>query len=108
MIYELRIYRTNPGRMPDLLQRFTDHVLPLWDKHGIQQVGFWTTLVGPSIFDLTYLLAWESLAIQEVKWQAFMNDPAWINAYKASEKSGPLLANVSNSFLQPTEFSALR
>lgn len=108
MIHELRIYRVNPGRMTDLQQRFTEHVLPLWEKHGIRQVGFWTTLVGESIFDLTYMLAWESLAEQEAKWGAFMHDPAWAAAYAVSEQAGPLLTNVSNSFLSPTEFSALR
>ena len=27
MIYELRIYRTLPGRLPNLLKRFQDHTL---------------------------------------------------------------------------------
>jgi len=41
MIYELRIYTTLPGRMPNLLSRFENHTLKIWEKHGIKQVGFW-------------------------------------------------------------------
>ena len=48
MIYELRIYRTLPGRLPNLLARFQNHTLRIWAGHGIRQAGFWTTLVGES------------------------------------------------------------
>ena len=47
MIYELRVYHCVPGRLPDLVKRFDTLTLPLWKKHGIQQAGFWTTLIGP-------------------------------------------------------------
>ena len=61
MIYETRVYRCLPGRLPALLNRFENVTLKLWEKHGIKQAGFFTTLVGESNQDLTYLLAWESL-----------------------------------------------
>ena len=61
MIYELRVYHCVPGRLPDLIRRFDTLTLPLWKKHGIQQAGFWTTAIGPSNQDLTYMLKWESL-----------------------------------------------
>jgi hypothetical protein len=108
MIYELRIYKAMPGRMPDLLNRFQSNTLRIWEKHGIRQAGFWTTLVGDSNHDLTYLLAWESLAERERNWTAFTTDPEWISARNESEKNGLLVANVANSFLQPTAFSSVR
>ncbi len=108
MIYEMRVYRCVPGRVPALLQRFQNVTLKLWDKHGIKQAGFWTTLIGESNLDLTYLLAWESLADREKKWNAFMADPDWISARAASEKDGPILANAMNQILQPTAFSAVK
>ena len=46
MLYEMRVYRTVPGRLPALLKRFSDHTLKIWEKHGIKQAGFWTTLIG--------------------------------------------------------------
>lgn len=106
MIYELRIYSCLPGRLPDLMRRFEDHTLRIWDRHGIEQAGFWTTLVGSSNNDLTYMLRWPSLAERETRWNAFIADPEWQTARRASEANGPLLSNVSSQFLTPTGFSS--
>ena len=92
MIYELRIYRCVPNRLPALLKRFETNTLRIWEKHGIRQAGFWTTVIGESNQELTYLLAWESLAEREKKWAAFQTDPEWIAARDASEKDGPIVA----------------
>jgi hypothetical protein len=108
MIYEMRVYRVLPGRMPNLLARFQNQTLSFFEKHGIRQAGFWTTLIGESASDLTYLLAWESLAEREAKWGAFQADPGWHAARAESEKDGPIVANVANQMLMPTAFSAVK
>ncbi|HQT39551.1 MAG TPA: NIPSNAP family protein [Acidocella sp.] len=108
MVYELRIYHCLPGKMPLLLKRFEANTLPLWEKHGIVQAGFWTVDVGPSNHDLYYLLAWDSLAERERKWNEFQADPQWIAERAASEVDGPILAGISNQFLKPTRFSAVK
>lgn len=105
MIYELRVYRCVPGRLPALLKRFETATLGLWDKHGIEQAGFWTTLVGESNNDLTYLIRWPSMAEREARWTAFVTDPEWIAAKDASEADGAIVANITNQFLAPTKFS---
>jgi len=108
MIHELRIYRAVPGRLPDLLKRFDTVTLKIWERHSIRQAGFWTTVVGESNLDLIYLLAWDSLAEREKKWGAFQTDPEWIAKRAETEANGPIVANVSNQFLQPTSFSSVR
>jgi hypothetical protein len=108
LIYELRVYRCVPNRMPALLKRFETATLRIWEKHGIRQAGFWTTMIGESNQDLTYLLAWESLAEREKKWSAFVSDPEWLAARDASEMDGPIVATLSSSILQPTSFSSVR
>ncbi|MCW3473775.1 NIPSNAP family protein [Limobrevibacterium gyesilva] len=108
MIYELRIYRTNPGKMPALLARFQNHTLKIWERLGIRQAGFWTTVVGESSSDLTYMIAWQSMAEREQKWGAFMTDPEWQKVRAESEKDGAINANVSNQFLLPTSFSSVQ
>lgn len=108
MIYELRLYDCLPGRLPALLKRFNDHTLAIWEKHGIRQAGFFTTLVGESSQRLTYLLAWESLAEREAKWTAFIADPAWHKARDQSESDGQIVANISNQLLAPTAFSSVQ
>lgn len=105
MIYELRIYKCLPGRLPALLKRFEEHTLKLWERHGIVQGGFWTTLIGDSNNDLTYLIRWASLADREARWNEFMADPDWIAARSASEADGPIVANVASQLLSPTRFS---
>lgn len=108
MIHELRVYYCIPGRLPNLLKRFDTITLKIWEKHGIKQAGFWTVLVGESSQALYYLIEWESMADREKKWNAFQADPNWISARAETEKDGPIVAKVANSFLQPTSFSAVK
>jgi hypothetical protein len=108
MLYELRVYRCIPGRLPALIKRFDTATLKLWEKHGIRQVGFWTTLIGESNQELTYMLAWNSLAEREQKWNGFMADPEWIDKRAESEKDGAIVANIVSQILQPTSFSAMK
>jgi hypothetical protein len=108
MIYELRVYHAVPGRLPDLLKRFDTITLKIWQRHGIEQAGFWTTLVGESSQVLHYFLKWESLADREKKWNAFQADPEWHSARAETEKNGPIVAKVTNSFLIPTNFSSVK
>ena len=108
MIYEYRIYRCLPGRLPALLKRFENHTVKIWEKHGIKQAGFWTVLVGDGNHDLHYFLAWESLADREKKWAAFGADPEWLAARKETEANGPIVARVSNQLLQPTSYSSVK
>jgi len=108
MIVELRIYHCAPGRLPALHERFSKTTLGFFKKHGIEQIGFWTTLVGPTNHTLTYLLKWESLAERERKWNAFQADPEWIAKRAESEAEKPIVERVENMFLAPTEYSAMR
>lgn len=107
-IYEMRVYRCIPGRLPNLLKRFDTITLKLWDKHGIRQAGFFTTVIGDSNQELTYFLAWDSMADRETKWTAFQNDPDWISARAETEKDGQIVGNIVSQFLAPTAFSSVK
>jgi hypothetical protein len=108
MIIELRVYHCLPGRLPALHARFENTTLDLWDRHGIRQAGFFTTLVGPSNQTLTYMLAWDSLAEREARWNAFASDPEWIAKRAASEADAPIVERIENSFLTPTSYSVFQ
>ncbi|RTL54555.1 MAG: NIPSNAP family protein [Bradyrhizobiaceae bacterium] len=107
-LYELRVYKCLPGRLPALLKRFDEVTTKIWEKHGIRQAGFFTTLIGESSLELTYLLEWESLAERETKWNAFQADPEWIKGRAESERDGQIVANISSQILAPTAFSAVK
>ena len=108
MIYELRTYHCAPGRLPALNKRFETITLEFWKKYGIEQVGFWTTLVGNSNQILTYMLRWESLAEREAKWNAFSSDADWIAKRAATEADGIIVERIENTLLSPTSYSGLR
>ena len=108
MLHELRIYECVPGKLPDLLKRFDTITLKLWEKHGIKQAGFWTTVIGESNQTLYYLVEWESLADREKKWNAFQADPEWHTKRAETEKDGAIVANVDVQLLQPTAFSSVK
>lgn len=107
MIYELRIYEIVPGRLPDINRRFETITTKIWDRLGIKQAGFWTADVGTSN-ELIYLLAWESMAEREEKWNKFQADPEWIAKRAETEANGPIVARVRNSFLRPTSYSSVQ
>ena len=108
MIYELRTYHCAPGRLPALNDRFQSITLKFWEKYGIRQVGFWTTLIGPSNQTLTYMLQWESLAERETKWNAFAADPEWLVKRAETEAKAIIVERIENYILTPTAYSALR
>jgi hypothetical protein len=108
MLYELRIYHCMPGKLPAVVARFENATVALFEKHGIQQVGFWTVNIGESSSDLYYILKWDSLDERQKKFAAFAADPDWIAVRAKSEEGGPILESFSNSILTPTRFSALK
>lgn len=104
----MRVYRCLPGRLPALLKRFDTITLKLWEKHGIRQAGFFTTLVGESNQELTYFLQWDSLAERERIWTAFAADPEWLDARAKTEEDGQIVGNIVNQLLAPTSFSSVK
>jgi NIPSNAP len=108
MLYELRIYHCMPGKLPAVVSRFENATVKLFEKHGIQPVGFWTTVIGESNADFYYILKWDSLDERQKKFAAFQADPDWIAARDKSEEAGPIIASFSNSILTPTRFSAMK
>lgn len=108
MIYELRIYTANPGKMGALQARFRDHTVTLFEKHGIKNVGYWTNSIGGRSDELWYMLGFESLAQRQTAWAAFQADADWQRARADSEKDGALVHHIENRIMNPTDFSPLK
>ena len=108
MLYELRVYHCTPGKTAAVMKRFADHTNALFEKHGIRQSGFFTPIFGGGTNEITYLLAWESVAERDQRWGAFVADPEWHKVRDASEKDGPIIARITNQLLQPAAFSTLK
>ena len=107
-LFELRIYVTNEGKLPDLLARFRDHTVKLFNKHGIENIGYWVPVEKEEGADNTlyYIIAHKSREGAEASWAAFRKDPDWQAAAKASEANGKILAQKPEAiFLKATDFS---
>lgn len=107
-VYELRIYTTNEGKLPDLLKRFRDHTCKLFEKHGMTNIGYWVPVDKENGADntLIYIISHKSRDAAKESWKAFQQDPDWKAAAKASEANGKILAKAPEAiFMLPTAFS---
>jgi len=102
--FEMRIYYAAPGKLDDLLARFRNHTMSLFEKHGMANIGYWVPLTN-SENKLVYLLAYPNREAREKSWKAFGADPAWQEVAKESEKNGKLVLKAESIYLQPTDFS---
>lgn len=110
-VFELRTYHAVPGKLDALHDRFRDHTLALFDKHGITVIGFWTPQDGQQLppDTLVYLLAFSDRDAAEAAWDSFRADPVWIQAKAESEErnGGSLTTAIESLFLNPTDYSLL-
>jgi hypothetical protein len=112
-VFELRTYKTAPGRLEALQARFRDHTLKLFSKHGITNFGYWTPMdkKGGADDTLIYILAHRSKEAADASFKAFGDDPDWVAAKKASEdKAGgsltlPQPEGVKSVFMKTTDYS---
>ena len=105
-VFELRTYEAVPGKINALVDRFRDHAVPLFEKHGMTNIGFWvpTDDAGQPTESLVYLVAHDSREAAQKSWEAFWADPEWTSAREGEQ----VTASASTKFLDPTDFSALR
>jgi hypothetical protein len=105
-VFELRVYHAYEGKLPDLLARFRDHTMKLFEKHGMRNVAYWTPTDDPQKGKtLVYILAHPSREAAAVNWQAFRDDPEWISVRDKSEANGKLVVNIDSTYMTLTEFS---
>lgn len=114
-VFELRTYTATKGNLGRLNDRFKDHTMKLFEKHGMTNVAYWNVLKGQPGADTTliYLLAHKNKDAAAKSFDAFRNDPDWKAAREASEKAGggsltEPKGGVVSEFLKPTDYSPLK
>ena len=108
--YEIRTYYAFPGKLEDLHARFRNHTIKLFQKHGMEVIGFWgpTDREKGSENTLVYILAYPSREAREKAWVAFRSDPVWQAVAKESEKNGKLVEKVDWAILRSTDYAPVR
>lgn len=109
MIYELRTYWAAEGKHDAIIERFRSLTMGIFDRLGMQVVGFWTPdNISEETGDLVYLMVFEDEAAMKQAWTQFRVDPEWIAGKAASEKAGTLVNRVTSTLLTPTDFSPMQ
>ena len=105
-VYELRIYHAAAGKLPDLLARFRDHTIKIFDRHGMKSVAYWTPVDEPDKSNtLFYILYHPSREAATTNWKSFQDDPEWKSVKDKSEANGKLVDKVDSTYLALTDFS---
>ena len=104
-VFELRIYHTVPGKLPELESRFRDIYSKLLAKHDLQVVGYWVP-EGAAEWDntLVYLVVHSSREEAKKNWDAMLADPEVQEAIK-SEQADKLVEKIDRTYMRPTDFS---
>jgi len=108
-VFELRTYTCYEGKLPDLLARFRNHTMRIFEKHGMTSIGYWVPQDAPASKNtLIYMLAHPSREAATKNWDAFRNDPEWQKVQKESEANGKIVSNVVSVFTDATDFSPIK
>jgi len=105
-VFELRTYTAIDGKLPNLIARFRDHTIKIFEKHGMENIGYWVPKDTPNT--LIYIVAHKSQDAAKASWDAFRKDPVWIKARDASEANGKIVDKVVSVFMDPTDFSKIK
>ncbi len=108
--YELRVYKTNAGKLDGLNARFRNHTLRLFERHGIQNVAYWTPVDEPgSTNTLIYVIRHASHAAADASWKAFREDEEWKKVAAESQVDGKFLSESPTSiYMKATDYSPLK
>ena len=108
-VFEIRTYHTLPGRLDALHQRFREHTLRMFEKHGMTNVAYWTPQDSPdSENTLVYVVSHASREQAKANWAAFIADPEWQKIAEDSQKDGKIIERIESVFLETTDYSPLR
>lgn len=108
-LYELRIYTSTPGNLDNLNARFRDHTMRLFEKHGMENIGYWTpTSEEERDNTLVYVIAHDSQEAADASWRAFGQDPEWQEVAEASNANGQILGGIDRKYMVATDFSPMQ
>lgn len=114
-VFEMRTYTTNEGKLPALYDRFRNHTMKLFEKHGMTNLPYFRVLDEEqgAKNKLIYFLAHASKEAGLASFTAFRADPVWIAAKAESEKNGsltimPQTEGVKSVYMKATDFSPIQ
>ena len=109
--FELRIYKTLPGKRDALAARFGDYTTGIYERHGIRNVGYWLAASGEDA-DRTfvYMRGYPSRQARDERLGKAHADPEFDEVVRTMERNPDtrLIESVQSVDLVPTDYSAIR
>ncbi len=96
--YELRTYYSPEGKRPDLIKRFQNHTVKLFEDSGMENIGYFLP-IDENNQTLVYFLSYPDKAARDASWKQFLENPKWKKAHKKSIKKGELVSKIDEVFL---------
>ena len=107
--YELRTFTANEGKLEALHDRFRQHTMKLWAKHGMTNVAYFKVLDNPAASNqIVFLLSYPSRDAQKASWAGFGQDAEWKKVVAETEANGRLIMKGETIALEPTDYSPLK
>lgn len=109
-VFELRTYESNnTNTLRKKIGMFENGEIAIFRRVGLTPVFFGETMIGASLPNLTYMVAFDDLAAREKNWRAFGADPEW-QKLRSTPGLGDaeIVSNISNLILRPLPFSPIR
>jgi hypothetical protein len=109
-IFELRVYHSPSYRhLKALHERFAGPESKIFHKAGVNPILYTSTVVGPNMPNLTYVIPFDNLAARERAWNAFSADPEWIKVRKESiDLHGQIVSSTQISLYRAAPYSPIR
>jgi hypothetical protein len=108
-VFEMRTYTPAPDKLNNVLARFRNHTTALFEKHGMTNVAYWTTLEKDAVQPkLIYILAHSSEEAGKKAFDEFRKDPEWIKVKTESESNGIIVEKLESVYMKALPFSSIR
>ena len=103
-VFELRVYHTVPGKVPELESRFRDTTSKILAKHDLKVVGYWVPEGAPA-WDNTFIFMLAHSSREEAKknWDAMRADPD-VQEMLKSEQANKLVEKIDSTYMRPEDF----
>jgi hypothetical protein len=109
-IFELRVYHSPTYRqLRALHERFAGPEIRIFHRSGVHPLFYSSTVIGPNMPNLTYLIPFADLAAREKAWNTFSADPEWVKVRQASiDQYGQISLYNQISLYRATAYSPIR
>ncbi len=107
-IIEMRTYESHSYNYArKKIQMFNEGgEIAIFKKTGLNPVFFGETIAGPSMPNLTYMVAFEDMEVRDKNWKVFVDSPEW-NKLKKDPQYKDTVSNITDIILKPASFSQI-